>query len=284
MPCAKPPHDLAYKPLEHGQLGTSVLAVACRDGHVIPLTWSLFSIDLVFSSFLYTYPPDGGPESKSSVRIAPSKTRQSVGAIVWGRGPTSSYLYASSEPELDDEKDHSGAHKAVDVEHSRIVYCLSAKEAGDATAVDEYGDKSFMILVLRVTKLTQFPILGERLALFTRGLGSHILRLYDIKAKNGREPIFSTELEAPDGVNVNCAMFSPDGIYLAAARSDNVVNVYDSRNLERGVLYKFQHQNPEQKAAGYEGYGIVEAQWVTGFDGRRLGLVSGGNDGKTIVP
>jgi len=128
--------------------------------------------------------------------------------------------------------------------------------------------------------------LGQRLALFTRGrLASNTLRIYDIGRKNGRQPIFSCDLAefAQEGVDddgeVNCAAFSPDGIFLAVARNDNVVHVYDSRNLERGVLYSFQHNYPNREVAGFKGFGIVEAQWVTSFDGRGLGLVSGGNDG-----
>lgn len=151
-----------------------------------------------------------------------------------------------------------------------------------------------------------YNVSGDRLALFTRGgeegqRDSNILRLYDIKRKNGRHPIFETELEAfpivkkvhagnPDnGVEpwveyiegeVTCSVFSPDGIYLAVARNDNEVHVYDSRNLGRGVLYRFCHQDPNRDTPGYRGYGIVEAQWAPNFDGRGLGLISGGNDGK----
>ena len=90
----------------------------------------------------------------------------------------------------------------------------------------------------------------------------------------------STVVVDDDDGEVNCAAFSPDGIFLAVARNDNVVHVYDSRNLERGVLYSFQHNYPNREVAGFKGFGIVEAQWVTSFDGRGLGLVSGGNDGK----
>lgn len=135
--------------------------------------------------------------------------------------------------------------------------------------------------------VTLSDVSGQRLALFTRGpRESNTLRIYDISRKDGREPIFFCDLaefekdsgDDEDG-EVNCAAFSPDGIYLAVARSDNVVHVYDSRNLEKGSLYTFRHNYPNREVAGFKGYGIVEAQWVTSFDGRGLGLVSGGNDG-----
>jgi len=126
--------------------------------------------------------------------------------------------------------------------------------------------------------------LGQRLALFTRGAPeSNTLRIYDISRKNGRQPTSTVDLEAfsegGEEGEVNCTAFSPDGIYLAVARNDNVVHVYDSRNLERGVLHTFQHNYPNREVAGFKGFGIVEAQWVTSFDGRGLGLISGGNDG-----
>jgi len=126
------------------------------------------------------------------------------------------------------------------------------------------------------------------LALFTRGPSeSSILRIYDISRKNGRQPTSTIELETfakegedDDGGEVNCTAFSPDGIYLAVARNDNVVHVYDSRNLERGVLHYFKHNYPNREVAGFKGFGVVEAQWVSSFDGRGLGLISGGNDGR----
>jgi WD40 repeat protein len=113
-----------------------------------------------------------------------------------------------------------------------------------------------------------------------------MLRIYDIDRKNGRQPISTINLEIfaeeGDDGEVNYTTFSPDGIYLAVARNDNVVHVYDSRNLERGVLHSFKHNYPNREVAGFKGFGVVEAQWVTSFDGRGLGLISGGNDGKVV--
>jgi WD40 repeat protein len=165
----------------------------------------------------------------------------------------------------------------------KFAYSFSAQESGDAMVVEPSGEckSSYTIRSIDIRN-----ILGQRLALFTRGsLESHILRLYDIQRKDGRSPITTLSLNdfIADG-EVNCAAFSPDGIYLAAARNDNVVDVYDSRNLEDGPLYKFKHKDPNYGTPGIESYGIVEAQWVTSFNGRSLGLVSGGNDGKAFPP
>ncbi|EGN92249.1 hypothetical protein SERLA73DRAFT_191363 [Serpula lacrymans var. lacrymans S7.3] len=123
---------------------------------------------------------------------------------------------------------------------------------------------------------------GQNLALFTCGeAGSHPVRIYDVRRKTGRA---TSEIElhefhrADDHDEVNCASFSPDGIFLAVGRSDNTLHVYDSRYLGRGPLYRFSHEDPNQGVAG-KSYGVVEAQWIMGRDRCKLGLVSGGNDG-----
>lgn len=119
-------------------------------------------------------------------------------------------------------------------------------------------------------------------------MDSHTLRIYNIRTNEYRRPLFETELEqfSRDDGEVSRATFSPDGIFLALARNDNDVHVYDSRNLGRGVLYRFSHHNvnshhnTKHMAYGSDAYGVVEANWVTGFDGKALGLISGGDDGK----
>ena len=194
-------------------------------------------------------------------------------------------MFASSEP-LSDTGDYSGAHRALDIHEGKIAYNLSARDAGDAMTIDISGNFGVTFVYHRKLDLCNaINSPGQRLALFTRGQESNTLRIYDISRKNGRQPISTIDLETfakegeDDDGEVNCTAFSPDGIYLAVARNDNVVHVYDSRNLERGVLHCFQHNYPNREVAGFKGYGVVEAQWVTSFDGRGLGLISGGNDG-----
>lgn len=88
----------------------------------------------MISSYLYTYTSHGAPDSESKYRIAPAERQQAVGSIAWGHGPTSSYLYASSESE-----DHFGAHRAVDVHVGKVAYNFSAKENGETMATDSCG-------------------------------------------------------------------------------------------------------------------------------------------------
>jgi WD40 repeat protein len=127
-------------------------------------------------------------------------------------------------------------------------------------------------------------VIGECLVLFTQGAsGSHIMRKYDIRRKNGRaiwmyeqEPFTSSTGE------VNRAKFSPDTIYLAVARNDNVTHVYDSRMIGRGVLHAFKHSGAARNIPGSDPYGIMEAYWVD-TPSRRLGLITGGTDGMLLV-
>ena len=148
----KPPLDMAYQLPNHDTSCQPVLAVACRNG-CVALLYMLTSVTNARSliSNLYTYSADGDPESEVSFVIAPPKANHSVGAIAWGRNQTSSYLFASSEPW--NSKDHSGAHRALDIQEAKTAYNFNAKEAGDAMTVDDSGKCALSsVLYTRYTK------------------------------------------------------------------------------------------------------------------------------------
>jgi len=89
----------------------------------------------------------------------------------------------------------------------------------------------------------------------------------------------SAELE-PREDDVTGVRFSPDGLLLAVARSDDELHVYDSRFLGRGgdPMRRFLHWG-EDGFVGGDRWGIVDAVWVDGWCGRGLGIVTGGSDG-----
>jgi WD40 repeat protein len=91
--------------------------------------------------------------------------------------------------------------------------------------------------------------------------------------------------EGASDLEVSCMNFSPDGICLALARSDNCVHVYDSRMLGRGVLHNYRHENqdPLFNPPGTTLYGVSHTQWITTHTGQ-FALLSGGNDGGYIFP
>ncbi|KAF8074958.1 WD40-repeat-containing domain protein [Lyophyllum atratum] len=239
--CDSVPHDLAFKP------GTSVLAVGERKLVVYSDTTSTASVLTL------------------SVCGKKTRTKNIVGAIEWGRGPTSSYLFASSESDTRNN-DFNGFHKAFDVNQGTMAYEFDAKGSGDEIAVTEDGG---------------------RLALLTCRESSNSLRIYNIRNK-APNAILSLELEPfpvrynvekePIEGEVNSAAFSSDGIYLALGRNDNHTHVYDSRWLNR-LLFDYEHYGPCRTNPYHDSYGVVKVQWVNKEAAMPFGLVTAGHDG-----
>lgn len=151
---------------------------------------------------------------------------------------------------------------------------------------------------------------GNTVALCTNGQDGHQISLYDIWSPSNKrrrpseiklvKPRRQTQLEEfvfPDEAltpytddkrpplpEVTSMSFSPDGILLMVARNDNEVHVYDSRFLGDGENAKplmYVHDG-DDKTMGIARYGVHGAQWVDGWGGLGLGIVSGGQDGKFI--
>lgn len=126
---------------------------------------------------------------------------------------------------------------------------------------------------------------GDILALSTCGAeNTHILRLYDIRRQRKRATAaiqleFFPKRHANYEGEVTCAAFSPDGIYLAMARDDNHVHVYDVRMLTRGLIFDYEHFGESKVASQDDMYGVVKVHWMHSAQTRRMALVSGGEDG-----
>ncbi|OJT04868.1 hypothetical protein TRAPUB_4387, partial [Trametes pubescens] len=108
------------------------------------------------------------------------------------------------------------------------------------------------------------------------------LRQFDVRARL-RKPVQTVALEPfadltdKAAIDINSLALSADGLYLAAGRTDNWVDVYDARMLARGPLHAFAHEDsnkPDRRAM----YGVVKTEWVCGAP-YGVGLVSGGADG-----
>ena len=78
--------------------------------------------------------------------------------------------------------------------------------------------------------------------------------------------------------DINGLTVSADGVYVAASRTDNWLDVYDGRMLRRGPLYKFAHEGETSAAT----FGVVKAEWVDGVP-YGTGFVSGGVDGGSLA-
>lgn len=132
-----------------------------------------------------------------------------------------------------------------------------------------------------------FP--GATLALSTRASENrHVLRLYDVNRQNPAAhtainlETFPVRYEDFEG-EVNCTTFSPDGVYLAVARNDNFLHVYDSRMLTRGPLFEYEHFGESKAPSQTSTFGVVKTQWVHSEHTRRIALVTAGEDGMSMV-
>ena len=79
-------------------------------------------------------------------------------------------------------------------------------------------------------------------------------------------------------LEVTASSFSPDGMFLALARNDNEVHIYDVRNTKT-IYLEFKHPRKEFTM----NYGITDCSWIEGFIPGGLGLVTAGSDG-TLWP
>lgn len=238
------PYDIVFKP------GTSTLAIGERKLFVFLLEGET---SISVGSSLHPLPP------VAAFELSPPGIDSNVGAMVWGSGPTERCLFASSEPI--DTNEFVGCHRIFDVERNTSAI-INAKEAGDALCIDPFGKNLFLA---------------------TRGsIGRNILRRYDVRTGTADKTAQFDLDQFPSNIEgeINDSTCSPDGIYLALARNDNHVHVYDCRMFRstRNVLFDYSHDSPSHVAPGSHSYGIVKAQWVTSISGR-LGLVSGGADG-----
>ena len=201
--------------------------------------------------------------------VAPRGSDHAAGSTLWGKGPSKQLLFSSSEPKRQD--DYSGFHHAFDACKGTRAVQFDATEAGDAATLSPDG---------------------TTLVLFTsRKDNTHPVRLYDVRSKLNEayetEELEKFQVRSPVGLNqelgglgeVNQASFSPDGCLLAVARNDNALHIYDVRALSRGPLCRFQHHDSDSVGGG--GFGIVAANWIQGRD--RIGIVSGGNDGRSPI-
>jgi WD40 repeat protein len=201
--------------------------------------------------------------------VAPKGSGHAAGSTLWGQGPSKHLLFTSSEPT--DKDDYSGFHHAFDACKGAQAVQFDATEAGDAAALSPDG---------------------TTLVLFTWGKDStHPVRLYDVRRKQRVayeteelekfqvRPVIGSSQGVGDTEEVNQASFSPDGRLLSVARNDNALHVYDVRALARGPLCRFEHHDSD--AVGGGGFGVIAASWLQGRD--RIGIVSGGNDGRSSV-
>ncbi|KAI0651744.1 WD40-repeat-containing domain protein [Trametes meyenii] len=187
----------------------------------------------------------------SRIAFAPGEDSHVTAEMAWGRR---NILFASTACYADG----SGRHKAYDVLKNRVAVEFDAgKEACSTLALCPEGESLFIA--------TEGPNCA------------FALRQFDVRRKAAVQKV---ELEPfvditdRTAMDVNSLSVSADGLYVAAGRTDNWADVYDTRMLTKGPLYSFAHEG----VVGHDSFGVVKTQWVDGAP-HGVGLITGGVDG-----
>ncbi|KIK71038.1 hypothetical protein GYMLUDRAFT_235419 [Collybiopsis luxurians FD-317 M1] len=238
-----PPMDIAVNPKAHMFAFASHQTVVCRE------VWS----------------EDGPGWESFDLELVAHNDGNRTASLKWGHDSTKDTLFASSEQYRDGAGPSS--HKAFDTKYQKTMFKFDLEEEGDALALDSSGER---LAICSVRKDNDAMVVNDN-----SDSTENILRLYDVRRKNGSQPIHQITLERS---GVNSATFSPDGIFLAVARADGRALVYDSRFLGEGELCDFEHNGPSAVSPQHSSYGITHAEWRN-LPNNQLGLLTGGPDG-----
>lgn len=116
------------------------------------------------------------------------------------------------------------------------------------------------------------------------------MSIYDVRRKDGKHPIHQVQFDAFDPMSspqpvshegeVTTVSFSPDGLLLAVTRSDDELQIFDSRFMGHSAepMARYLHWEDDCCIGGK--WGIVDAVWVDGWCGRGFGVITGGSDGE----
>ncbi|KAJ3966779.1 WD40-repeat-containing domain protein [Lentinula raphanica] len=185
------------------------------------------------------------------LRLVHEATPARAGPITWGSNSSDSILFASSTGFYNPT--YVGHHKAFDVDNEAESFTFALDEDGEQIATNDDGDK----LAIFSHLYPQNHIGGSS--------PQRLLRLYDIRRKDGRSPSSKVSL---GHARTNCASFSRDGFYLAIGNANRHVIVHDVR-MNR-TLRDYVHVGT--------GRGITHLEWrIT--RGYRLSLFTAGPDG-----
>ena len=85
----------------------------------------------------------------------------------------------------------------------------------------------------------------------------------------------------PYGNDIEHLKFDPSGEYLAIGRSDNIVQIIDTRMA--ALLHTIHHAESISIKPPNERYGITAMEWVVGWHGCGVRLLTGGEDGERLM-
>ncbi len=245
----------------------------------------------VWDSLGHTRIDRGREQRFFDCRVCQPDECQPVQAVTWGKEQSRDILFASTASEV--WNNYTGFHKAFDVETGKRLCSFDDYGAGECSDVDPRG-KSPPIWKNILLEL----YLGTEVALATCTEGQRFkLSMYDIRSRRLTRSVDLDKLhrwyqETDDNrtnplINkvpsmINQVSYSSDGVYIALARSDNSVHIYDSRFLDRR-LYNFKHERPSEGTLDDEKYGVYQIQWMDCPNTGRTGLISAGADGRSCL-
>ena len=119
---------------------------------------------------------------------------------------------------------------------------------------------------------------GSRIALVTQTNTCHKLSIFDVRVEASKLATELTISGIPHGKDVEHLKFDPSGEYLAVGRSDNIVQIFDTRMGSN--LHTLHHGESISMKPPNERYGITAMEWVVGWHGRGVRLLTGGEDGE----
>lgn len=200
-----------------------------------------------------------------------------VSGLEWGRNRTSDLLFVTWQPHGSRKPSKYNYHQSLGIQDSNLVYNFSTS-THPGSALDLSPD-GLLCSQLSLTELIRS--IGSRIALVTRTSTCHKLSIFDVRVEASK---FTTELTisgVPRGKDIEHLEFDPSGEYIAVGRSDNIVQIVDTR---MGViLHTFHHGKSISAKPPNELYGITGMEWVAGWHGHGVRLLTGGEDGGSSV-
>lgn len=201
-----------------------------------------------------------------------------VSGLEWGINRTSNLLFVTWQPKGQRGYINGYNHQSLDIHDGSLVHNFSSStHPGSALGLSPNGK-----LFLQLFQIILILSIGSRIALATHTETSHILSIFDVRVKES-EPIAEHIIPGilPGG-DIEHLKFDPSGEYLAVGQSDNVVQIFDTR--VGTILHTLHHGKSISTKPPDEHYGITAMEWITGWHGCGMRLLTGGEDGEWLTP
>jgi WD40 repeat protein len=198
-----------------------------------------------------------------------------VSGLEWGQNRTSDLLFLTWQPHRQRKfSNRRNFHQSLGIQDGKLVYNFSTSAyPGSALSLSPDG-----IFIFKLNPIEFILPTGSRIALATYTGTSHKLSIFDVRAGASKLVTEQTIQRIPLGRDIEHLKFDPSGEYLAVGRSDNVVQILDTRMGT--ILHTLHHGESVSTQPPSERYGITAMEWVTGWHGCGVRLLTGGEDGE----